>query len=126
VKKPTVLIVEDESIVALDMQNRVRKLGFEVPAVVSSGEDAIQKTTEVQPDVILMDINLDGAMDGVEAARRICDLFDVPIVYVTAYADEDTRARAALTRQFPFLIKPFEERELQSAIETAIHSHGAE
>jgi CheY-like chemotaxis protein len=125
-KKTTVLIVEDESIIALDLRNSLRKRGFEVPAIVSSGEDAIRKAAEIEPDVILMDIVLQGAIDGVEAARRIRERLDIPIVYVTAYVDGNIRDRAGVTTPSTFLIKPFDEKELLSAIETAIRSRGTE
>ena len=119
--KPQILIVEDESIVALDIQNRLRRLGYMVPGFVASGEDAIVKTAEFQPDLVLMDIKLKGAMDGIEAAGQIKAKFGVPSIYLTAFADEATLQRAKETEPLGYLIKPFEERELLATIRMAMY-----
>lgn len=123
---PQILIVEDESIVALDIQNRLRRLGYLAPAFVASGEAAIAKTAELQPDLILMDIKLRGDMDGIEAARRIRDEFGTPVVYLTAFADEATLQRAKETEPLGYLVKPFEERELLATVRIALYRHQAE
>ena len=125
--QPTrILVVEDENIVALDITNRLKKLGYDVPAVSSSGEDAINKALELRPDLILMDIRLKGEMDGVTAAEKIRSQLEVPIIYVTAYADETTLERAKITAPYGYLLKPFEERELHSTIEMALYKHHME
>ena len=119
--KPQILIVEDESIVALDIQNRLRRLGYTVAGFVASGEDAIVKTAEIKPDLVLMDIKLKGAMDGIEAAGQIKAKFGTPSIYLTAFADEATLQRAKETEPLGYLIKPFEERELLATIRMAMY-----
>ncbi len=123
---PKILVVEDETIVALDIKSRLESLGFVVPAVAASGEEAIQKATETHPDLVLMDIKLKGKQDGVEAAEEIRAQFQIPVIYLTAYADEATLQRAKITEPFGYILKPFEGRELHSAIEMALYKHQAE
>lgn len=119
-----ILIVEDESIVAKNMQNKLKRLGYDEPAIVSCGEEAIKKAQmRPHPRLVLMDIKLEGNMDGVEAAELIRDRFDIPVVYVTAYADKQTLQRAKKTSPFGYLLKPFDERELHSAVEIALYNH---
>ena len=105
-----VLVVEDDSIIAMDIKSRLQALGYAVSAVVFSGQEAIEKAAETQPDLVLMDIRLRGHMDGVEAAERIHTRFDIPVVYLTAHADESTLQRAKLTEPYGYILKPFEER----------------
>jgi len=121
-----ILIVEDELIVAKDVQNMLERTGYTVPAVVSSGEAAVRKAVEVQPDLVLMDIMLKGDIDGVEAAEQIRDLLHIPVIYITAYADEDTLQRAKITEPYGYIIKPFQERELYTNIEMALYKHQME
>jgi CheY-like chemotaxis protein len=120
VKSTKVLVVEDNGIVALDLKSRLQALGYAVPATVSSGEEAIQKAAETRPDLVLMDIRLKGDKDGIQAAEEIRARFDIPIVYITALADEDTLQRARRTEPLGYVIKPFNDVELRIAIETAI------
>lgn len=119
--KPQILIVEDESIVALDIQNRLKRLGYTVTGFVASGEDAIVKAAEFQPDLVLMDIKLKGVMDGIDAAAKIKAQFGIPAIYLTAFADEATLQRAKETEPLGYLIKPFEERELLATIRMALY-----
>jgi PAS domain S-box-containing protein len=121
-----ILVVEDESIVAMDIKHRAEGLGYSVTGITPSGEGAIQKATETMPDLVLMDIVLKGDMDGVEAAQRIRDSLDIPVVYLTAYSDEKTLKRAKVTEPFGYIIKPFEDRELHSAVEVALYKHKME
>jgi len=121
-----VLIVEDEVIVAESIRTRLLSLGYAVSAIASSGQEAIQKAAETHPDLVLMDIKLEGDMDGVEAAEQIHARFDIPVVYLTAYADDDTLQRAKITEPFGYILKPFEVRELQTAIEMALYKHKME
>jgi len=121
-----ILVVEDNKIVAKDAQNRLNRSGYGVTAVVSSGEEAIQKAAEMHPDLVLMDVVLKGDMDGVEAAQHIRTQLDIPVVYLTAYADEDTLQRAKVTEPFGYVLKPFEDRELYTAIEMALYKHRME
>ncbi|MGH7379144.1 MAG: diguanylate cyclase [Candidatus Methylomirabilales bacterium] len=118
-----ILVVEDENIVAKDLQQTLRTLGYGVPVIASSGEEAIEKAAATRPDLVLMDIKLKGRLDGVAAAGEISDRLDIPVVYLTAYADEQTLRRAKVTEPFGYLVKPFDERSLHAAIEVAIHRH---
>ncbi|MFB2836314.1 EAL domain-containing protein [Floridanema evergladense] len=121
-----ILIVEDEAIVAIDLQTTLEDLEYIVTAVVESGEMAIEKARETQPDLILMDIRLAGQVDGIEAAEVIRSQLDIPVIYLTAYSDKETLNRARLTLPFGYLIKPFEDRELQTTIEMALYKHQIE
>ncbi len=121
-----ILVVEDESIVAMDIKHRLESMNYTVPAIISSGEDAVKKIAETKTDLVLMDIVLKGEMDGIDAAQLIKDNFDIPIVYLTAYSDEKTLKRAKITGPFGYIIKPFEDRELHSAIEVALYKHEME
>jgi two-component system, cell cycle sensor histidine kinase and response regulator CckA len=121
-----VLVVEDELIVAKDIQNRLNILGYTVPAIATSGKEAIEKVSELRPDLVLMDIVLKGDMDGVETAQKMREHFDIPIVYLTAYADESTLQRTKLTEPYGYILKPFEEIELRTTIEMALYKHKME
>jgi CheY-like chemotaxis protein len=126
VAETKILIVEDEGIVAMDIQHNLKKLGYAVPAIAASGESAIEKAVEIRPDLVLMDIVLKGQMDGIEAAEEICARFDVPVVFLTAQAEEKTLQRIRVTRHFGYILKPFADRELQHTIETALYRHQVE
>ncbi|MFX0095771.1 MAG: response regulator, partial [Candidatus Hodarchaeota archaeon] len=118
--------MEDEKIIAMDIQNSLENLGYSVPAIVSSGEDAIKKAAEINPDLILMDIRLEGDIDGINASEQIQANFNIPIIYLTAYADDQTLERAKITEPYGYILKPFEERELYTVIEMAFYKHKAE
>ncbi|MEW6493813.1 MAG: ATP-binding protein [Cyanobacteriota bacterium] len=120
------LIVEDEEIVAFDIESTLKDLGYQVLGIVASGEDAIATAARTQPDLVLMDIMLKGSIDGIEAAREIRSLMNLPVLYLTAYADTTTFERAKETEPFGYLIKPFEEKELQTSIEIALARHQSE
>lgn len=124
--KIKVLIVDDEAIIAMDLKNRLEHLGYSITAIAHSGDDAIKMAAQTHPDIVLMDIMLGKSMDGIEAARQINKLHDIPIIYLTAYADENTLSRAKITKPFGYILKPFEERELHSAIEIALYNHNLE
>jgi signal transduction histidine kinase/CheY-like chemotaxis protein len=117
-----ILVVEDEQIVALDIEKRLSQLGYGV-TTASSGEEAIEKVRQSRPDVVLMDVRLRGGIDGVEAAQRIQVMADVPIVYLTAYADESTLERARASEPYGYILKPFDERELRATIDMALKRH---
>lgn len=121
-----ILIVEDSKNLSALIRDQLIAFGYSVLDTVSSGEQALQKVAEHSPDLILMDINLEGDMDGVETANQILELIDVPIVYLTAYADVPTRERAKATFPFGFLLKPFKGIELQTAVEMALVKHRME
>jgi CheY-like chemotaxis protein len=116
-----ILIVEDEHIVAMGIKRMLKSLGYTVTGVASSGEDAISKAESTFPDIVLMDIMLKGDMDGVEATREIKARFDIPVVYLTAYSDNNILERAKITEPFGYIIKPFDEKDLYSSIEVALH-----
>ncbi len=118
-----ILVVEDEHIVAMDLQCRLSSLGYEVPETASSGEEAVEKAGRLRPDLILMDIFLGGDMDGIEAGGKIKELYNIPIIYITAYADANTLQRAKLTEPFGYILKPFEEREMLTNIEMALYKY---
>ena len=121
-----ILIVEDEGIVAMELQNRLRTMGYGVAGIASTGATAIEKATRLHPHLILMDIKLKGDIDGVAAAEQIRAHFDIPVIYLTAFADEHTLQRAKVTGPYGYLLKPFEERELYIAIEMALYKHSLE
>ena len=121
-----IMIVEDEVIAALSLQGNLENDGYQIAAVVSSGEEAIQKAVQTRPDLILMDIHLAGEMDGVEAATHLRQSFHVPVIFLTAFSDDDTVQRAIATDPFAYLIKPFNARELKVAIEIALYKHRVE
>jgi len=121
--KVTILIVEDERIVAKNIQVSLKQLGYQVPAIASSGKEAIDKVAQLRPDVVLMDINLQGEMDGIETAKHIKNSFDVLIIYLTAYADDNTLERAKETEPIGYILKPFKIRELHATIQVAVAKH---
>ncbi len=117
-----VLIVEDENIIALDLRMRIEGLGHTVVGVAHAGEAAVTKTTELQPDLVLMDIVLRGPLDGVEAASIIRQHSDTPIIYLSAHSDEVTKQRMAATKPLGCLVKPFDDQELERIIGRAAPS----
>lgn len=122
----SILIAEDEGIIARDLEMHLVRQGYSVPAVVASGDAAISKTGQLRPDLVLMDIVLYGDVDGIKAADEIRCRFDIPVIYLTAYADKKILERAKLTEPYGYLIKPFEFRELYSTIEVALYKHKME
>ncbi|MBI5679478.1 MAG: response regulator [Methanobacterium sp.] len=129
-----ILVVEDERITAEDIKDSLINLGYEVSDLVSSGEEAVRKVEELQPDLILMDIRLEGEMDGIEAADKIREKYDIPVIYLTAYSDNKTLERAKKSEPSGFILKessgiiykPFEEDELHSIIEITRYKHKME
>ncbi|MFP4372808.1 MAG: ATP-binding protein [Spirochaetaceae bacterium] len=115
------MIVEDEAIVAMDIRHRLEKLGYVVVRSVASGEEAVVVAADLEPDIVLMDIQLQGSMDGIEAAGLIRERDGTPVVFLTAYSDRDSLERAKVADAFGYLLKPFEERELGIAIEMALY-----
>ncbi|MEC4815720.1 MAG: ATP-binding protein [Scytonema sp. PMC 1069.18] len=121
-----ILIVEDEQLVADDLRETLEYLGYVVPDLVATGEEAILIVESKQPDLVLMDIRLAGKMDGVEASEQIQSRFNVPVVYLTANADRATLERVKGTQPFGYILKPFDERILSTTIEIALSRHQAE
>jgi two-component system NtrC family sensor kinase len=124
--KAKILVVEDEAIIARDLQWRLQGMGYEVPYIVATGEDAVIKVQEFKPDLVLMDIMLLGPMDGIQTADKIRATDDIPVMYLTSYADEEIVERAKITEPFAYLIKPIGDRELYSGIELTLSKHRTE
>jgi len=120
-KRTRILVVEDESIVAKDIQSQLTRLGYSVPATAASAQEALAKAQQVRPHLALVDIRLKGDIDGIVLAHQLREQLQVPVVYLTAYADDATIERAKKTEPFGYLLKPFEERDLQTAIELALY-----
>jgi CheY-like chemotaxis protein len=125
-QKVRILIVEDEQIVAEDLRQTLETMGYIVVGVVSRGERAVESARQEVPDLILMDIMLSGEMDGISAAQQIRSEHDIPIIYVTAYADSQLIERAKVTEPYGYIVKPFNDREVQSNIEIALFKHRLE
>lgn len=121
-----ILIVEDESIIALDIQTSLQKAGYQVVAIATTAEEALSEVAHLQPDLVLMDVHLSGEIDGVETAEQIRQNWHLPVVFLTAHADEPTLSRAKKVQPFGYILKPFEERELVTTVEIALSRHQAE
>jgi two-component system, cell cycle sensor histidine kinase and response regulator CckA len=121
-----ILIVEDEAIVAADLENKLRQNGYEVGGIASQGLAAVELAQRLCPQLILMDIQLEGPLDGIEAAEMIHRQSDIPVVFLTAHSDRPTLARAKLTGPFGYILKPFDDRELVTQIELALYKYNAE
>jgi len=124
--KTKILIVEDESIVAKDIQFSLNKLGYAVCGIASSSDKAIDLAGKEQPDLVLMDIMLKGDINGIDTALKMKELFTVPVIFLTAYADEATLEKAKIAEPYGYIIKPFKEVDLQTTIEVAVYKHGKE
>lgn len=121
-----ILIVEDETIVALDLKNMLSSMGYEVTSTASTGKEAIERARVDRPDLILMDIILRGPMDGVEAAGAIREMDDIPIIYLTAHSDQSMVQRMKVTEPYGYILKPFEDPEVCIIAEMAIKKHRME
>ncbi|APH38187.1 response regulator [Methanohalophilus halophilus] len=121
-----ILVVEDENIVALGIKKMLKRMGFRVPSIAASGEEAIKKAEITFPDLVLMDIMLKGKIDGIEAAEKIYGTMDIPVVYLTAYSDDKILERSKKTKPYGYLIKPFEENSLQNTIKVALGNYRKE
>ena len=125
-----IFVVEDEVIISKDIQRSLKKLGYQVVGSAVSGAVALEQlealAPELRPDLMLTDINIKGPLDGIETAARVREQFHLPVIYLTAFADAPTLERAKITEPFGYLLKPFEERELSTAIEMGLYKHRAE
>jgi PAS domain S-box-containing protein len=121
-----ILIVEDEVIIAADIANKLRKIGYEVLSLTDTGEEAVEIARKLRPSLVLMDIRLAGAMDGITAADTIRKECQLPVVFISAHSDNDTIQRARQAEAFGFIMKPFDDRELETQIEMALYKHAAE
>jgi two-component system cell cycle sensor histidine kinase/response regulator CckA len=124
--KSRLLVVDDELLIASLVRKRLEAMGYSVIDTVPSGEEAIVRARETQPDLVLMDIGLKGKMDGVEAVEKIRAMMDIPVIYLTAYTDPETLSRAKVTEPFGYIIKPFQDHTLKSTIEMALYRHRME
>ncbi len=118
--KPNIMIVEDEGLVAMELKEELLHLGYDVSCTTDSGEEAMKNLLEAKPDLILMDIQLRGCIDGIQTAKQIFSEYRIPIIYLTALSDEKTLSRACESEPYGFLVKPFSERSLYTTIETAL------
>jgi PAS domain S-box-containing protein len=119
--KTRILVVEDESIVAKDIQKSLEKLGYEVPATASSAPAAYEKLDELNPDLVFLDIRLKGEQDGIDIAGYIKDRFEIPVIFLTSYVDQETLDRAKHTEPYGYIVKPFNESELKTTVEMALY-----
>jgi len=117
----SIFIVEDEGIVASDLSETLQTLGYRVAGIAKSGENALEKIQVAKPDLVLMDIHLAGTMDGIDTAAKVHTLYMIPVIFLTAYADKALLERAKLTEPYGYILKPYEERGLQSTIEMALY-----
>ena len=124
--KQNILVVEDESIVSKDIQHSLKKLGYHVVGAASTGEKALELVRLERPDIVLMDIMLKGEMNGIETAEIIRTELAIPVIFLTAYSDESTLAKAKITEPYGYIIKPFKEIDLHTSIEMAIYKHSKE
>jgi len=124
--KASVFIVEDELIEAQDISQTLEKHGYAITGIARTGELALEALMKKQPDLVLMDMHLAGNMDGVDTAERIHALYKIPVIFLTAYADETTLERAKITVPYGYVLKPFDERELHSTIQMALYKHRME
>ncbi len=121
--KIKILVVEDESIVAKDIMNTLKKLDYNVTATVATGEKALEEVKDDRPDVVLMDIMLKGKMTGIECAEKIREKYKIPVIFLTAYADDNTLEKAKITEPYGYIIKPFKEKELQTTIKMTVYKY---
>ncbi|MFN5910455.1 MAG: response regulator [Bacteroidota bacterium] len=124
--KTNILVVEDESIVSKDIQHSLKKLGYHVVGAASTGEKALEIAQTERPDIVLMDIMLKGSINGIETADIIRRELAIPVVFLTAYADESTLMKAKITEPYGYIIKPFKEIDLHTSIEMAVYKHSKE
>jgi PAS domain S-box-containing protein len=124
--RPAILVVEDDHVVALDLQQMMDSLGYDAYATAASAEEALAEASRRRPDLVLMDVRIEGSRDGIHTAALLRQLFDVPIVYLTAYSDYPTLERAKQTDPYGYLVKPIQEVELRTAIEISLHKHAVD
>ncbi|HEY9841247.1 MAG: response regulator [Candidatus Sericytochromatia bacterium] len=125
-QKKTILVVEDELMIAEDILESLSEMGYDVPCTVASGREAVSKTVELKPDLVLMDIMLKGEWDGIQTAHEIHKVHDCAIIYLTAYTDQKMLQRAKITSPFGYILKPFREKELHAMVEISLHRHEME
>jgi two-component system, response regulator PdtaR len=125
-RQEKILIVEDDTIIAITIEGRLKQFGYRVVGRASTSKDAILKAVEFEPDLVLMDIHLKGPVDGIETAETIYGVYNIPVVYLTAYSDETTLERAQKTSPFGYIVKPFSDSTLKTTLQLALLKHKAE
>ena len=125
-EKINILIVEDEIIVAKDIEDTLTNRGYSVSAILSSGEAALEHAQGHRPDLVIMDIKLDGGIDGITAAQQIREQLNIPVIFLTAYSNEKTLDRAKTAKPYGYILKPFQETDLYTSIEIAYYKHKIE
>lgn len=125
-RQEKILVVEDDTIIAITIEGRLKQFGYRVVGRASTAKDAISKTIEFEPDLVLMDIHLKGPVDGIEAAQTIYGIHNIPVVYLTAFSDENTLERAQKTSPFGYIVKPFSDSTLKTTIKLALLKHNTE
>lgn len=121
-----IVIVEDEMITSMEIQDKLERLGCKIVGVVVSGEESLRVVEEVRPDLVLMDIGLKGEMDGIEAARLIRERWGIPVIFISAYSDDLTMQKARATDPYIYLVKPFTDKGLETAVDFAVYWHRIE
>ncbi|MEW6601816.1 MAG: response regulator, partial [Nitrospirota bacterium] len=124
--KLKILIVEDEWIIANDLKSSLINLGYIVPSIAATGTEAIEYIKSKRVNLVLMDIVLQGEMDGIETAKEIISTYEIPVIYLTAYTDEAILKQAKKSGAYGYLVKPFKDREMQATIELALYKHEME
>ena len=125
-KSPRILIVEDEAVVSMHIASQAKAMGYQVTGRAMTAQKALHLAQENRPDLVLMDVHIKGATDGIETARQMRERFRVPVVFLTAFAEDATLERAKLVQPLGYILKPFEDRELKTMIEMALYKHQAE
>ncbi len=121
-----VMIVEDEGVIVLALEAILKKEGYVVACIASRGQEALEIAANAQPDIVLMDVRLPGELDGIDTAKEMRSRLKIPVIFLTAHADEDTVQRAAETMPYGFIVKPVQPKELAAAIEVGLHRHRLE
>jgi len=119
--KNKILVVEDERLVAKDIADTIKNIGYNVTATVNRGDKAIEEIEQNRPDLVIMDVKLKGKMTGIDTAKEIKERFNIPVIFLSAYSDRETLSKAKLAEPYGYLLKPFKEKELLTNIETAIY-----
>ena len=119
-RKYKILVVDDEAVIALRLQKRLAEMGYEVPEIAFSGEEAVEKAGRLKPDLILMDVMMPGKLDGIDAAKKIKAEFNIPVVFITAFSEDHIVEKAKLAEPFGYILKPFQDREIKAAIEVSL------
>lgn len=122
-KRARIAVVEDQAIVAEDIQQMLVRLGYDVVGLATTAEEALAIAQEKHPDLFLMDIQIKGPLDGIETAKQLFTQHDIPVTFITAFADQETLERAKATFPYGYIVKPFDEQELSTVVKLALYNH---